>query len=885
MNTIKSKLCAIVLSVVMAMSLTPAFALAQEPDMVAGEVAINNPIAMVEGDVITGFVPAGTSCASTNPSIAWVDNAGSLNALQVGTTTISATSETGETLNYEVSVSDYTDGSEVVGKLKLLARFNDSMQFYDGHAYLLFTSYKDGVEITVDDLYGGHQINDQYYTDIREDIANGSNHTGTDAEKYFTFDENMSTVTLNRGEIVTIGMYRGFDLSVYQALLGCFQNSTVSPDIVNAGKTGIVLSAFEYLDTGKVTPEVAFAQLATVAEELGTDTGMLFNGVVEGGVCFNRELYNQKLEWDQYENVTYELEITQNQLDKMAQTFNGQLNKFSILKNSCATVALRAWNAAVGTRDGHDTAYKLDAASEGIYKFVDAPKGVRDAIVNRLPGYYLNNAQGVAEPDAGYQDETGWVYVSAPEPVPAAYSPQETPTGGNATEPSSGNPTEITPASATENAADNALASQASTLGATASDNATPGITPSSSDSKAVGRLTIWARPISDDEPVPHGAVAFTTYSDISLDVSCYHHYKPNEKYINLMEDYRDHPENYSSDPALFSEDFPLEDRESYFDIIEYGSESEARAIDLKAGETISVSNYSFDYDNKATILATFENSTLMATSAAAQETMKQWLLYKEGKEIDGPLAFDSIVEMIGQMYVISKATGYNPADGHTIGGIAVNREMYNQFRRNDSQMPNTYYTIEITASELDAMKAYLANPKNNYYSLFNKNCASGAIDMWNATLYDHPELKLSANYAVITTDPESLYVELGLLRLKSGIEGEGGTNFYPRTVAYKPVEKPAATSIKKLTAAKNSFKVKWKKQAGVTGYKIRYSTSKSFKKNTKTVTVAKATANTKKVTGLKANKKYYVKVRTYKVVDGTKYFSTWSKPATVKTK
>ncbi len=152
-------------------------------------------------------------------------------------------------------------------------------------------------------------------------------------------------------------------------------------------------------------------------EEVGLDYTKLLDGVVEGGVCFNRELYNQKLEWDQYENVTYDMDITTNQLTTMAMYLQGNLNKFNILKNSCATVALRAWNAAVGTRNGKDTAYKLTAESDGIFKYMDAPKGVRDNIRNRLPGYYLNNAEGVAEPGAGYQDDTGWVYVSAPKPV------------------------------------------------------------------------------------------------------------------------------------------------------------------------------------------------------------------------------------------------------------------------------------------------------------------------------------------------------------------------------------------------------------------------------------------------------------------------------------
>ena len=35
----------------------------------------------------------------------------------------------------------------------------------------------------------------------------------------------------------------------------------------------------------------------------------------------------------------------------------------------------------------------------------------------------------------------------------------------------------------------------------------------------------------------------------------------------------------------------------------------------------------------------------------------------------------------------------------------------------------------------------------------------------------------------------------------------------------------------------------------------------------------------------LKAKKKYYVQVRTYKTVSGKKYYSKWSKKKTVKTK
>jgi hypothetical protein len=91
-----------------------------------------------------------------------------------------------------------------------------------------------------------------------------------------------------------------------------------------------------------------------------------------------------------------------------------------MLKNSCATVAVNAWNAAVGTdSDGSRNSRYLEASGTGIYTYMDAPKTVKKEIMDKLPGYWLNNSQGVAEPGAGYEDETGWVYVSAPKKLDA----------------------------------------------------------------------------------------------------------------------------------------------------------------------------------------------------------------------------------------------------------------------------------------------------------------------------------------------------------------------------------------------------------------------------------------------------------------------------------
>ncbi|MBQ9531126.1 MAG: fibronectin type III domain-containing protein [Eubacterium sp.] len=96
---------------------------------------------------------------------------------------------------------------------------------------------------------------------------------------------------------------------------------------------------------------------------------------------------------------------------------------------------------------------------------------------------------------------------------------------------------------------------------------------------------------------------------------------------------------------------------------------------------------------------------------------------------------------------------------------------------------------------------------------------------------------------------------------------------------------KPKGTTLSSVSAAKKAFTVKWKKQATqTTGYQIQYSTSSAFS-STKAVNVTKNTTLSKKITGLKAKKKYYVRIRTYKTVSGKKYYSSWSTKKSVKTK
>lgn len=103
-------------------------------------------------------------------------------------------------------------------------------------------------------------------------------------------------------------------------------------------------------------------------------------------------------------------------------------------------------------------------------------------------------------------------------------------------------------------------------------------------------------------------------------------------------------------------------------------------------------------------------------------------------------------------------------------------------------------------------------------------------------------------------------------------------------TASSSSSSKPKKTSVSKLTTSKKSITVKWKKVSGVTGYQVQYSTNSSFK-NAKSATVKGASKTSKKISGLKKGKKYYVRVRAYKTVNGKKVYGSWSAKKSIKVK
>lgn len=95
----------------------------------------------------------------------------------------------------------------------------------------------------------------------------------------------------------------------------------------------------------------------------------------------------------------------------------------------------------------------------------------------------------------------------------------------------------------------------------------------------------------------------------------------------------------------------------------------------------------------------------------------------------------------------------------------------------------------------------------------------------------------------------------------------------------------PRKTSVSKLTPLTAGFTVTLKKYTTqTTGYQVQYSTNKNFS-GAVTSTTLKNTKTSVTYKGLTSNKRYYVRVRTYRNAGGKQYYSAWSDAKSVVTK
>ena len=140
---------------------------------------------------------------------------------------------------------------------------------------------------------------------------------------------------------------------------------------------------------------------------------------------------------------------------------------------------------------------------------------------------------------------------------------------------------------------------------------------------------------------------------------------------------------------------------------------------------------------------------------------------------------------------------------------------------------------------------------------------------------YNGKTLKKGTDYTVSYSSNKNI----GTATVK--VAGKGS---YTGTITKTFKINPAKQEIQKLTAKSKAFFVDWAQKGSATGYEIQYATNSKFT-SAKKVTITNNKTDTKTISKLSGKKKYYVRVRSYTTVKGTKYYGAWSASKSVTTK
>ena len=169
---------------------------------------------------------------------------------------------------------------------------------------------------------------------------------------------------------------------------------------------------------------------------------------------------------------------------------------------------------------------------------------------------------------------------------------------------------------------------------------------------------------------------------------------------------------------------------------------------------------------------------------------------------------------------------------------------------------------------------------KNNFKKATVSGISTKAFTGKNITQsitvkYNGKTLKNGTDYTVSYSNNKSI----GTATVK--IAGKGS---YTGTITKTFKINPAKQEIQKLTSKSKAFFVDWAQKGSATGYEIQYATNSKFT-SAKKVTITNKKTDKTTISKLSGKKKYYVRVRSYTTVKGTKYYGAWSASKSVTTK
>ena len=221
----------------------------------------------------------------------------------------------------------------------------------------------------------------------------------------------------------------------------------------------------------------------------------------------------------------------------------------------------------------------------------------------------------------------------------------------------------------------------------------------------------------------------------------------------------------------------------------------------------------------------------------------------------------------------VSKHLTANKPDTLTISGLSGDKTYYVRVRSYTNVNGKVYYGAW---SDVKSIKTANNDITKATVSGISTKAFTGKAITQNVTVkVGNTVLKNGTDYTVSYSNNK----KVGKATVK--ITGKGK---YGGVITKTFTINPAKQEIQKLTAKSKAFFIDWAQKGSATGYEIQYATNSKFT-GAKKVTITNNKTDKTTVSKLSANKKYYVRVRSYTTVGGTKYYGAWSAVKNVTTK
>ena len=221
----------------------------------------------------------------------------------------------------------------------------------------------------------------------------------------------------------------------------------------------------------------------------------------------------------------------------------------------------------------------------------------------------------------------------------------------------------------------------------------------------------------------------------------------------------------------------------------------------------------------------------------------------------------------------VSKHLTANKPDTLTVSGLAGDKTYYVRVRSYTNVNGKVYYGAW---SDVKSIKTANNDITKATVSGISTKAFTGKAITQNVTVkVGNTVLKNGTDYTVSYSNNK----KVGKATVK--ITGKGK---YGGVITKTFKINPAKQEIQKLTAKSKAFFIDWAQKGSATGYEIQYATNSKFT-GAKKVTITNNKTDKTTVSKLSANKKYYVRVRSYTNVGGTKYYGAWSAVKNVTTK